>query len=296
MVGQKLTRRRVKQRRTRRSKLSGGGLTYGKSRVDGAHKRRGNEDIVGGLTNNKVAILYVFDGHGGPECSGFLEASLIPVLLKHCSDVAADPAKIETILKKEFLYIDDTAIRTKAWAKQTGSTGTVCVVTDTHVICANVGDSPAFIFDKTSGIISDNSVDHDGENEEEVGRVIAAGGQITAEPGDVKRVNGELAVTRAFGDYSLKPYVIAEPQTYVWPRVAGSVLAICSDGLTETQTAAGIEHGPISTIAALIASKLTSGETLQSCSRDIVNAQQDKFISNSGKHLGDNVSLLIAAL
>jgi serine/threonine protein phosphatase PrpC len=295
MVGQKLTRRRRKQRRTRRRRLIGGGLAYGKWRVDGAHKRRGNEDVVGGAAGEKITVLYVFDGHGGPECSGFLEASLIPVILKRCAN-ADSPDKIEAILKEEFLNIDDTVIRAKSWAKQTGSTGSVCVVTDTHVICANVGDSPAFIFDKASSVISNHSVDHDGENPEEVARVLAAGGQIIAEAGDVKRVNGELAVTRAFGDFSLKPHVIAEPQTYIWPRVAGSILAICSDGLTETQTESGITHGSIKAIAESISSRLTTSENLQSCATFVVNAQQDKFISNSGKYLGDNVSLIIAAL
>ena len=48
------------------------------------------------------------------------------------------------------------------------------------------------------------SDDHKPDNAEEKERVLAAGGYVRECAGDVPRVNGELAVSRAVGDFVYK--------------------------------------------------------------------------------------------
>jgi serine/threonine protein phosphatase PrpC len=61
-------------------------------------------------------------------------------------------------------------------------------------------------------------------------RVEAAGGQILFWNG--VRVMGLLAVSRAIGDHSLRPYVIAEPEVTIVSRHADDeLLLLASDGL-----------------------------------------------------------------
>ena len=290
MSGRRQTKRRLRRGKTRRQR--GGGLVVGKFQADGSKKP--NEDTMAAITEGTVAVVCVFDGHGGPECSRYVEARL-PEIIHTKAAAASGSAAISTMLKEEFATIDGL-IKAEHWSRETGSTGTVCVVTATEIIVANVGDSPAVVF-TAEGELLHTTVDHDCDNPEEAARVVAAGGHVSEEEGDVKRVNGELAVSRAFGDFSLKPHVIVEPQIYVWPRVAGTFLGICSDGLTEKSTEHGIEHAVTrAELAAKISAGIRTSPNLSAASRKIVQAQADQFISNSGRYQGDNVSLVIAAL
>ena len=285
------TKRRVRRGKTRRQR--GGGLVVGKFQADGAKKP--NEDTMSAITEGTVAVVCVFDGHGGPQCSRYVEARLPEIIHTKAGALGGDSAAISAMLKEEFATIDGL-IKEEGWARDTGSTGTVCVVTATEIIVANVGDSPAVVF-TAEGVLINTTVDHDCDNPEEAARVIAAGGHVTAEEGDVKRVNGELAVSRAFGDFSLKPHVIVDPEIYVWSRVPGTFLAICSDGLTEKQTEHGIEHAVTrAELASTIAARIKTSPNLSAASRKIVEAQASQFISNSGRYQGDNVSLVLAAL
>jgi protein phosphatase 1L len=285
------TKRRLRRAKTRRQR--GGALVVGKFQADGSKKP--NEDTMTAITEGTVAVVCVFDGHGGPHCSRYIEARLPEIIHTKAAALGGDSAAISTMLKEEFATFDEL-IKKERWAEETGSTGTVCVVTATEIIVANVGDSPAVVFTAESQLLH-TTVDHDCDNPEEAARVIAAGGHVSEEEGDVKRVNGELAVSRAFGDFSLKPYVIVDPQTYVWPRVAGTFLGICSDGLTEKQTESGIEHAVTrEELAAKISAGIRTSPNLSAASRKIVQEQADQFISNSGHYQGDNVSLVIAAL
>lgn len=78
-----------------------------------------------------------------------------------------------------------------------GSTAVVCMVTPTHIICANAGDS------RSTFICSDRTVpmsfDHKPNNEGEQKRIEKAGGTVS-----MRRVNGDLAVSRGMGDFVYK--------------------------------------------------------------------------------------------
>lgn len=91
---------------------------------------------------------------------------------------------------------------------------------------ANVGDTRAVL--SNNGVAERMSFDHKSTNETEVARIKNGGGIVFG-----NRVGGQLAITRAFGDYFLKnDGVIANP--YINRHILKSsdkFLVIASDGV-----------------------------------------------------------------
>ena len=108
---------------------------------------------------------------------------------------------------------------------------------------------PAFVLDTATGKHTEIGK-HEPVRPDERARILKNGGEVTQDPGDAPRVNGQLMVSRAFGDFSLKfkeahvpePHkdwakdfcVVADPEILVVPRPAYGLLAIMSDGLVES--------------------------------------------------------------
>jgi serine/threonine protein phosphatase PrpC len=70
-------------------------------------------------------------------------------------------------------------------------------MTPTHFICANAGDSRAILVRQKR--VLPLSFDHKPTNPPEESRIVAAGGKVS-----IKRVDGDLAVSRGLGDFSFK--------------------------------------------------------------------------------------------
>ncbi len=96
------------------------------------------------------------------------------------------------------------------------------MVTPRHVIVANCGDSRSILV--RGGTVEEMSYDHKPYNDGEHARIRNAGGSVT-----MRRVNGDLAVSRALGDFvykhrrDLRPeeqQVSAEPEIKVVERGA----------------------------------------------------------------------------
>jgi serine/threonine protein phosphatase PrpC len=81
--------------------------------------------------------------------------------------------------------------------ERSGSTGVVVLLTPSHIICANVGDSRAML--STKNAVLPLSFDHKPHNDVEWTRVEKCGGFVRA-----GRVDGDLAVSRSFGDFGYK--------------------------------------------------------------------------------------------
>lgn len=104
--------------------------------------------------------------------------------------------------------------------ERSGSTIVVVLLTPSHVICANAGDSRAIL--RQGGRVLPLSFDHKPSNVTELERIVSAGGFVKG-----RRVDGDLAVSRGLGDFvfkseeSLPPHkqrVIAEPEFVTYPR------------------------------------------------------------------------------
>ena len=103
---------------------------------------------------------------------------------------------------------------------RSGTTAVSVLLTPTHIICSNAGDSRAILC--RDGMALPLSFDHKPVNPTEISRVNAAGGFVK-----MKRIDGDLAVSRGFGDFRYKlkgdiavdkQKVIAVPEIIVFPR------------------------------------------------------------------------------
>lgn len=169
-----------------------------------------------------TSFAAVFDGHGGDECSNYLVESLPRQIRSHMlnekdslrkaiessrqaarggmhSEQTEDAASelMRRILKTAYLRTDKEFISPKT-APQSGSTGATIVLMGRRLFAANVGDSRVVLC-RGGGQCVELTSDHKPSRPDEAARVRAAGGFILH-----KRVMGELAITRAFGDKSFK--------------------------------------------------------------------------------------------
>mmetsp|Transcript_6473 Transcript_6473/g.15522 ORF Transcript_6473/g.15522 Transcript_6473/m.15522 type:complete len:671 (+) Transcript_6473:586-2598(+) len=174
-------------------------------------------------TLNELAMTTfaaVFDGHGGAECSNYLvdalprhvrnqmlaEREALRVAIENSrgargthSEQTEDAASelMRRILKTSYLRADKEFISPKS-APQSGSTAATVILMGRRLFAANVGDSRVVLC-RGGGQCVELTSDHKPSRPDEAARVRAAGGFILH-----KRVMGELAITRAFGDKSFK--------------------------------------------------------------------------------------------
>mmetsp|Transcript_58355 Transcript_58355/g.142700 ORF Transcript_58355/g.142700 Transcript_58355/m.142700 type:complete len:450 (+) Transcript_58355:177-1526(+) len=123
--------------------------------------------------------------------------------------------------------------------ERSGSTCVVVLVTPSHIICANAGDSRAVL--RRNGSVLPLSFDHKPNNVPELGRVNDAGGFVKG-----KRVDGDLAVSRGLGDFTYKSNetlpvnlqkVIPDPEFVVYPRVKeDEFMILACDGVWDVAT------------------------------------------------------------
>jgi serine/threonine protein phosphatase PrpC len=167
-----------------------------------------------------TSFAAVFDGHGGDECSNYLVDALPRQIRTHMlnerdalknaieasrnargahSEQTEDAASelMRKILKNAYLRTDKEFISPKS-APQSGSTAATVVLMGRRLFAANVGDSRVVLC-RGGGQCVELTSDHKPSRPDEAARVRAAGGFILH-----KRVMGELAITRAFGDKSFK--------------------------------------------------------------------------------------------
>jgi serine/threonine protein phosphatase PrpC len=172
-----------------------------------------------------TSFAAVFDGHGGDECSNFLVEALphnvraamleqraaLSAAIQQSRNVSAanagnnrqdqgeDAASdiMRKILKAAYLKTDKEFI-TPSNAPQSGSTAATILLLGRRLFAANVGDSRVVLC-RSGGQCVELTSDHKPSRPDEAARVRAAGGFILH-----KRVMGELAITRAFGDKSFK--------------------------------------------------------------------------------------------
>jgi serine/threonine protein phosphatase PrpC len=153
-------------------------------------------------SHSDISLFGVFDGHGGSYAAQYVQAKLAGTItsLPLWSDGAMDADLFSDILREAGLQVD-AQLRSEAQVRSgedhSGTTAVFGFVTPTHVIIANIGDSRAVM--GVGGKTVEMSHDHKPTNATEEARIQAAGGSVT-----MGRVNGDLAVSRALGDFSYK--------------------------------------------------------------------------------------------
>ncbi|KAK2449556.1 protein phosphatase 2C [Trifolium repens] len=215
--------------------------------------------------NTKQSLAHffgVFDGHGGSQVANYCQEHLHSVLVEEIE--AAESSLPETneknnwqdqwkkVLTNCFQKVDDKIVGVNAdnggsntndgsesSTEETlapecaGSTALVAILTQTHIIVANCGDSRAVLCRGKEALPL--STDHRPDREDERERIEAAGGKIIHWNG--YRVLGVLAVSRSIGDRYLKPWIIPDPEVnYVLREKTDECLILASDGLWDVIT------------------------------------------------------------
>ncbi|KAL2476368.1 putative protein phosphatase 2C 39 [Abeliophyllum distichum] len=158
--------------------------------------------------DNELGLFAIFDGHLSQDIPDYLKSHLFDNILKE-PDFWTSP---ETAIRRAY-RITDTKILEKArdMGKGGSTAVTAILINCEKLVIANVGDSRAVIC--KNGVAKQLSVDHEPDKERE--NIESRGGFVTTFPGDVPRVDGQLAVARAFGDKSLKEHLSSEPDVVV---------------------------------------------------------------------------------
>ncbi|GMP52993.1 hypothetical protein CsSME_00018604 [Camellia sinensis var. sinensis] len=156
------------------------------------------------VDDNELGLFAIFDGHLSHDIPDYLRSHLFDNILKE-PDFWTEP---ESAIRSAYRITDTTILEKAVDFGKGGSTAvTAILINGQKLVVANVGDSRAVIC--KNGVAKQLSVDHEPNRERTT--IENKGGFVTKFPGDVPRVDGQLAVARAFGDKSLKEHLSSEP-------------------------------------------------------------------------------------
>lgn len=150
-----------------------------------------------------ISLFGVYDGHGGDFVAHYA-ARKFPEHLLRAATLRSSDSNFASTASKAFevalMSIDAELLRQpeiESGQDQSGSTSVMTLIGPKDIVCANTGDSRAVL--SRGGEAVPLSHDHKPMNPEEKARIEAAGGTVK-----FNRVNGDLAVSRALGDFVYK--------------------------------------------------------------------------------------------
>lgn len=162
-------------------------------------------------------FLAVYDGHGGDGAAKYAGGNMVAVLErtkqwleyrdKFKSEGSEDMSLLGDALIQTFLNIDVDIKYQQGMNRRdrSGCTSVVAIITPSKIICANAGDSRCII--GTNGRVKFLSEDHKPTDFKERNRIERAGGAVIHD-----RVDGDLAVSRALGDFQWKKRTDLPPE------------------------------------------------------------------------------------
>ncbi|KAG6661528.1 hypothetical protein I3843_03G173500 [Carya illinoinensis] len=160
------------------------------------------------VKDKELGLFAIFDGHSGHDVASYLQSHLFENILKQ-NDFWTET---ESAIRRAYRETDDDILKKTSVLGRGGSTAvTAILIGGEKLVVANVGDSRAVIC--KNGVAKQLSVDHEPSKEKML--IESRGGFVSKLPGDVPRVDGQLAVARAFGDKSLKLHLSSEPNVAV---------------------------------------------------------------------------------
>ncbi|KAM0905441.1 hypothetical protein ACQ4PT_017365 [Festuca glaucescens] len=213
-----------------RSKSSGNKVTHGFHLVEGRSGHDMEDYHVAEYkyeNDHELGLFAIYDGHLGDTVSSFLKANLFNNILKEPL-LWTNP---QEAIKNAYGSTNKYILENSKQLGPGGSTAVTAIVVDGRDMwVANIGDSRAVVCERGTAI--QVSVDHEPHTADERKRIEKQGGFVSTFPGDVPRVNGQLAVARAFGDESLKAHLSSEPDfKHVPINSSIEFVILASDGL-----------------------------------------------------------------
>ncbi|KAF9588188.1 hypothetical protein IFM89_008202 [Coptis chinensis] len=194
-----------------KSKMSGSQVTHGFHLIKGKSNHPMEDYLVAQykqVNEYDLGLFAIFDGHLGHDVPDYLQSHLF-------NNILNEPdfwTETETAIKRAYRVTDQEILDKAVDLGRGGSTAVTAILIDGQkLVVANVGDSRAVIC--KNGMAKQLSVDHEPSKEQK--KIESRGGFVSNIPGDVPRVDGLLAVARAFGDKSLKRHLSSEPDVAV---------------------------------------------------------------------------------
>ncbi|XP_028754006.1 probable protein phosphatase 2C 27 [Neltuma alba] len=185
------------------------------------------------LSEEVISFYGVFDGHGGKSAAVFVRDHLPRVIIED----ADFPVELEKVVTRSFLQTDAAFAETCSLESSlsSGTTALTAIILGRSLLVANAGDCRAVLSRRGRAI--EMSKDHRPLCMKERKRIESLGGFI-----DDGYLNGELAVTRALGDWHLEglkevserggPLLSAEPELKLTTLTKeDEFLIIGSDGI-----------------------------------------------------------------
>ncbi|KAI1402283.1 PP2C-domain-containing protein [Hypoxylon fuscum] len=190
---------------------------------------------------SRLSFFGVFDGHGGDKVAQFAGKNIYDILMKQDTFKAG---KYEQSLKDTFLATDRAILSDPQYEEEvSGCTACCGLISGEKIYIANAGDSRSVLGVK--GRAKPLSFDHKPQNEGEKARITAAGGFV-----DFGRVNGNLALSRAIGDFEFKKSAELAPEQQIvtaFPDVVAhdlsdddEFLVIACDGIWDCQSSQAV--------------------------------------------------------
>ncbi|CAN6330815.1 unnamed protein product [Urochloa humidicola] len=183
-----------------------------------------NENInIGGEGSPQLAFYGVYDGHGGRAAVDFvadkLGKNVVAALAAATTDSRRqqsapspqsddDEDEVVAAIRAAYLTTDSEFL---SQGVRGGACAATAVVKGGDLYVANVGDCRA-VLGSRGGAATALTSDHTAGREDERRRIESSGGYVSRGSGGVWRVQDCLAVSRAFGDASMKPWVTCEPE------------------------------------------------------------------------------------
>ncbi|KAJ6613346.1 phosphatase 2C-like domain-containing protein, partial [Mycena sp. CBHHK59/15] len=148
----------------------------------------------------------VYDGHGGGTVAKFAGQNVHKRLV---AEESYKESQYDEALKRAFLGTDEDLLANPAHTRDpSGCTAIAALATKDKIYVANAGDSRSVI--SVKGEVKPLSFDHKPSNEVEKTRISGAGGYI-----EYGRVNGNLALSRALGDFEFKKNYNMSPEKQI---------------------------------------------------------------------------------
>ncbi len=200
-----------------------------------------NTDLL--KDGGSVQIFAVFDGHGGDATAQFLEENFENVLIQklslqtekdYCAALRSAFRDCDDQLGQKYQLEQNKPMYQRC--EDSGSTAVVVlIVNNLEIYCANVGDSEAIIFDPQMSNYYLLSQIHKPGSIEERARIERDGGYVV-NFGGTPRTNGNLAISRSFGDFFMhskngKKVISSEPHTWKGTLSNKDLMVLACDGL-----------------------------------------------------------------
>ncbi|CAG8975426.1 hypothetical protein HYALB_00010373 [Hymenoscyphus albidus] len=190
---------------------------------------------------DRLSFFGVYDGHGGDRVAIFAGEQIHQIVAKQEAFKKGD---IEQALKDGFLATDRAILNDPRYEEEvSGCTASVAILSAKKIYVGNAGDSRSVLGVK--GRAKPLSFDHKPQNEGEKARITAAGGFV-----DFGRVNGNLALSRAIGDFEFKKSPELSPEQQIvtaFPDVTvhditddDEFLVVACDGIWDCQSSQAV--------------------------------------------------------